>query len=89
MVDFVGAAAPLALVLFGLSIALGVPPTLRRAWHAVRLRSLDINVLMLIAVAGAMLLGEWSEAASVVFLFGVARRSRRAPWRERGRLSAR
>ena len=28
---------------------------------------------MLIAVAGAMLLGEWSEAASVVFLFGVAR----------------
>jgi len=73
LVDFVGAAAPLGLVLFGLSIALGVPPTLRRAWHAVRLRSLDINVLMLIAVAGAMLLGEWSEAASVVFLFGVAR----------------
>jgi Cd2+/Zn2+-exporting ATPase len=73
LADFAGAAAPLGLVLFGLSIALGVPPTLRRAWHALRLRSLDINVLMLIAVAGAMLLGEWSEAASVVFLFGVAR----------------
>jgi len=73
LVDFAGAAAPLGRVLFGLSIALGVPPTLRRAWHALRLRSLDINVLMLIAVAGAMLLGEWSEAASVVFLFGVAR----------------
>ena len=73
VVDVVGAAAPLGLVLFGLSITLGVPPTLRRAWHAVRLRSLDINVLMLIAVAGAMLLGQWSEAASVVFLFGVAR----------------
>jgi Zn2+/Cd2+-exporting ATPase len=71
--DVVGVAAPLGLVLFGLSIALGVPPTFRRAWHAVRLRSLDINVLMLIAVAGAVLLGEWSEAASVVFLFGVAR----------------
>jgi len=73
LVDFAGAAALLGRVLFGLSIALGVPPTLRRAWHALRLRSLDINVLMLIAVAGAMLLGEWSEAASVVFLFGVAR----------------
>jgi Zn2+/Cd2+-exporting ATPase len=73
LVDAVGLAGPLGLILFGLSIALGVPPTLRRAWHAVRLRSLDINVLMLIAVAGAMLLGEWSEAASVVFLFGVAR----------------
>ena len=73
LVDFAGAAAPLGRVLFSLSIAVGVPPTLRRAWHALRLRSLDINVLMLIAVAGAMLLGEWSEAASVVFLFGVAR----------------
>lgn len=73
LVDFAGAATPLGFVLFGLSIALGVPPTLRRAWQAVRLRSLDINVLMLVAVAGALLLGEWSEAASVVFLFGVAR----------------
>jgi Cd2+/Zn2+-exporting ATPase len=73
LVDFAGASAPLGRLLFGLSIALGLPPTLRRAWHALRLRSLDINVLMLTAVAGALLLGEWSEAASVVFLFGVAR----------------
>jgi Cd2+/Zn2+-exporting ATPase len=73
VVDAFSLAVPLGLVLFGLSIVVGVPPTLRRAWHALRLRSLDINVLMLIAVAGAMLLGQWSEAASVVFLFGVAR----------------
>ena len=73
LVDILGVAVPLGLILFGLSIALGIPPTVRRAWHALRLRSLDINVLMLIAVTGAMLLGEWSEAASVVFLFGVAR----------------
>jgi Cd2+/Zn2+-exporting ATPase len=35
----------------------------------VRTRTVDINVLMVIAVAGAMILRDWLEAASVVFLF--------------------
>jgi Cd2+/Zn2+-exporting ATPase len=62
----------LATLLFAASLAAGVPLSLRRAWNAVRLRSLDINVLMLVAAAGAIALGEWSEAAAVVFLFAVA-----------------
>ncbi len=49
----------------------GVQPA-RRAVHAIRRRALDINVLMLLAVVGASLLGEWFEGAVVVWLFGVA-----------------
>lgn len=59
---------------------------LPKAWRAVlRLRP-DINLLVVIAVIGASVIGEWAEAATVVFLFGVAewlegwadRRARRA-----------
>ncbi len=54
------------------SIALSVPTPARRALASVRKRVLDINVLMLIAVVGAAALGDWMEAAAVVWLFGVA-----------------
>ena len=57
---------------FVLSIALGVGPIARRAAASIRASALDINVLMLVAVAGAAILGEWGEAASVVFLFALA-----------------
>ncbi len=57
---------------FVLAIAAGATLTARRAWTAARIRSLDINVLMMVAAAGAIALGQWSEAAAVVFLFAVA-----------------
>src|SRR4051812_1217771 len=57
---------------FALSVAAGAMLTARRAWAAARVRSLDINVLMMVAAAGAIALGQWSEAAAVIFLFAVA-----------------
>ena len=53
------------------AIAGGVFPA-RRSIAALRSRTVDINVLMVVAVAGALALGDFLEAASVVFLFSIA-----------------
>ncbi|RPI55972.1 MAG: cadmium-translocating P-type ATPase [Acidobacteria bacterium] len=58
--------------IFLISILTGGVYTARRAWAATRVMSLDINVLMLVAVLGATIIGEWSEAAMVTFLFAFA-----------------
>ncbi len=74
---------------FAIAIAFGVVPIIRRAVTSVRAAVLDINVLMLVAVAGAIALGEWGEAASVVFLFAVAQMlESRAMERARGAIGA-
>ncbi|HEY7683197.1 MAG TPA: heavy metal translocating P-type ATPase [Gemmatimonadales bacterium] len=44
-----------------------------RGWRSIRSRALDMHALMSIAAVGAMLIGEWAEAASAMFLFAVAR----------------
>jgi Zn2+/Cd2+-exporting ATPase len=46
--------------------------TYRKGWIAIRNGNLNINALMSIAVTGALLLGQWPEAAMVMVLFTVA-----------------
>ena len=44
----------------------------RKGLLAIRNLSLDMNILMSIAVIGAAIIGEWDEGAVVIFLFSVA-----------------
>jgi Cd2+/Zn2+-exporting ATPase len=46
--------------------------TYRKGWVALRNGNLNINALMSIAVTGALVLGQWPEAAMVMVLFTVA-----------------
>ena len=71
-VQLAGGGARWSWPAFALAIALaGVAPA-RKAWLSLKRRSLDIQVLMVVAVAGAIAIGEWAEGATVVWLFAVS-----------------
>ncbi|MEX0745782.1 MAG: heavy metal translocating P-type ATPase [Phycisphaeraceae bacterium] len=61
-----------SVALYVMSIVAGVWYVLPRAWSALKALRPDMNLLMTIAVAGAVLIGEWFEAATVAFLFATA-----------------
>ncbi|GHP07358.1 hypothetical protein PPROV_000609900 [Pycnococcus provasolii] len=54
------------------SVALALPSIAYKAVLAMRLLVIDINMLMLLAIAGALALQEFTEAAAVAFLFGAS-----------------
>ncbi len=60
-----------AIILYALAIVAGSVYLVRGAYYSLRTLSLDMNVLMTVAVAGAALIGQWSEGATVVFLFAI------------------
>ena len=64
--------ALLATGIFLAAIVVGGWMLLPGAWAAVRALRPNISSLMVIAVVGASVIGEWAEAATVVFLFGIA-----------------
>ncbi len=45
---------------------------LQTAWESIRARELDVNVLMVVAAAGAVILGHPGEAAVLLFLFSLS-----------------
>jgi len=85
---FTGAAAALVIAACGIGWftslpAWGVPVFIaativgavfpaQRAWQSLKRRSLDINVLMVVAVVGAVAIRQFEEAAMVVSLFAAA-----------------
>jgi Zn2+/Cd2+-exporting ATPase len=60
------------IVAYAFAIAFGIRYVLVKAWYAARRRRPDINLLMLIAIAGAIGIGQWFEAATVAFLFALS-----------------
>lgn len=60
------------LALFLVAILLGVWLVLPKAWYALRNLAPDMNLLMVVAVAGALTLGEYFEAATVAFFFALS-----------------
>ncbi|PIM54020.1 heavy metal translocating P-type ATPase [Roseateles chitinivorans] len=54
------------------TMLIGGLPTLRKGWIALKSVTLNIHLLMSLAVIGAIVLGQWPEAAMVVWLFGLS-----------------
>jgi len=71
-VHFIGLADWLSLTLALAAIALGGLSTYKKGWIALKNLNLNMNALMSFAVTGALIIGQWPEAAMVMVLFNVA-----------------
>ena len=73
VIHFTSAAPSWVVAIIALvSILSGGLGTYKKGWIALKNLNLNINALMSIAVTGAILIGQWPEAAMVMFLFTVA-----------------
>jgi Cd2+/Zn2+-exporting ATPase len=73
VVHFSGVAPEWIVALLALAAILGCGlGTYKKGWIALKNRNLNINALMSIAVTGAVLIGQWPEAAMVMVLFTIA-----------------
>lgn len=64
--------SPIVVALALFAVATCGFETYKKGWIALKNRTLNINALMSIAVTGAVLIGQWPEAAMVMFLFALA-----------------
>ena len=58
-----------AIMLYSTGIIAGLSMVLPKAWRSLVALRPDMNLLMSVAVVGAVLIGEWFEGATVAFLF--------------------
>ncbi|WP_342650167.1 heavy metal translocating P-type ATPase [Pseudomonas sp. REB1044] len=73
VVHFSGLAPEWLVAALALAAILGCGlGTYKKGWIALKNRNLNINALMSIAVTGAVLIGQWPEAAMVMVLFTLA-----------------
>lgn len=59
-------------IAFGLAVIFGGRHVIVKAFYALRRLRADMNLLMTVAVIGAMFINEWFEAATVSFLFALS-----------------
>lgn len=70
--SLLGASATYVPLLYLVALVFGgFYPARAGLFGLVRSRTLDMNVLMTIAIVGAVVIGEWAEAATVAFLFAL------------------
>ncbi|WP_343327831.1 heavy metal translocating P-type ATPase [Lentibacillus saliphilus] len=58
-------------LLFATAMVISGRKPVKAAFYSIKSRSLDMNVLMSMAVIGAAIIGEWLEGAMVVWLFAL------------------
>jgi len=61
-----------AMVCFAGAIVAGMMYSAPKAWAAIRTARPEMNVLVTVSILGAGYLGDWSEGASLAFLFSLA-----------------
>ena len=60
------------LIFYVPAIVIGGIPVYLKAFSSIRTKTIDIDLLMVLAIIGAMIIGEWEEAAEIVVLFSIA-----------------
>lgn len=71
LIDQITGNESIAVPVYLAVIVLGGYPIARAAWQSVRVRRIDMNLLMTISVLGAIAIGEWVEGGLIVVLFSI------------------
>lgn len=74
ILEWTSTPAPAATIAFALAVISAGVITWPRAWNSIKRRAIDMNILMTVAVVGAIALGNLEEAAMVVFLYALGNR---------------